>query len=380
MAGPTLDGSGHGSTTGSFTATATLTTTQTNDVIIAFVNCELTNGAAASITSVAGGGLTWAKRQGISGFNTVAACHCVIEEWWAPAAAIVSAQVITVTGAGGAGADHVSIHVFGVHGALDINNPFDPNASAKIAFSYLNNTGQSSAVAANVAQVSTTKPDNLICSYFWTPASPTNTSGTGMTQIAVENNAGGTNWDNSVSQYIVVASPQTALGTVFTNTNESNYVVLADSITSDSNTSETDVPLSTHGLGVSMSVTFSLNLPPLNAGLGITMAASPLLSLPVAKIVPAPFLLGFTETYNSLSNLLLPPITFSLGLSVARWQTTQVRVLSASMSLGLGEAIARFGSDLPLPTVTMSLGINSNLPLITGGTTRQIHTVIDAGT
>lgn len=115
----------------SFTSrTLAITTVHPNDIIIlhAALNAE-TGGSPSAITSVAGGGLSWARR--FQQQNTVVACYSGpndcrtdVEEWWAAAPVPLSSAVITVNASVPAVA-YASLLIWGVHGS----SGFDANGS-----------------------------------------------------------------------------------------------------------------------------------------------------------------------------------------------------------------------------------------------------------
>lgn len=110
--------------------TLAITTVHPNDIIIlhAALNAE-TGGSPSAITSVAGGGLSWARR--FQQQNTVVACYLGpndcrtdVEEWWAAAPVPLVSVTITVNASVAAPA-YASLLIWGVHGS----SGFDANGS-----------------------------------------------------------------------------------------------------------------------------------------------------------------------------------------------------------------------------------------------------------
>ena len=120
-------GSGTGFNGGqsSSTPTVTLTTTNSNDVVILIVETyggsETT--AAPTVASVAGGGLTWHFRAGISQAGGFAQDR--LEEWYAVAASPLSSVTITATLS--FSTNYANLNAFGVSGS-NTASPFDPHS------------------------------------------------------------------------------------------------------------------------------------------------------------------------------------------------------------------------------------------------------------
>src|SRR6266852_7194075 len=95
-----INGSAHNIMTGGSSITVTLTTLKTNAIIVVAIHNESLNasGSHATVSSVSGGGLTWAKRAGAvldnAGQNNA---YSDFEIWWALAIAALAATVITIT-------------------------------------------------------------------------------------------------------------------------------------------------------------------------------------------------------------------------------------------------------------------------------------------
>jgi hypothetical protein len=232
-----LDGTAHGSTTTSTTATATLTTANTNDVIVAFVEVSHPTNTP-SVTSVAGGGLTWTKRQTKAvTFTANTAGKLVAEEWWAPSAGALASQVITLTGDASGNPDHCNITVFGVSGVNNINAPFDTDASLPVSFSAPDTGGNKD--PSNVGTVrptlNTSQAHSMVIGYLVNISSPTervDIASVAWVSIATENNAGGTDWSNACSEEFIFTTAQTGLAVSFRDASN-NYIILGDALTSD---------------------------------------------------------------------------------------------------------------------------------------------------
>jgi hypothetical protein len=233
-----LDGNAHGSSTTATTATATLTTSLTNDVIIAFVEVSHPTNAP-SVTSVAGGGLTWTKRQTKSmTFTANTAGKLVAEEWWAPSTGALTAQVITVTGAASGTPDHCNIIVFGVTGCNNINAPFDSNGGLPVSYNSPDTGGNKDPTNAGSDRptLSTTQAHSMVIGYnvcISVTTDRADVASVAWTQIAQENNAGGTDWSNAVAEEFIFSTVQTGLAVSFRDA-ENNYIILGDALTADS--------------------------------------------------------------------------------------------------------------------------------------------------
>ena len=79
------------------TVAATITTYSNNDIILAFISNAYFSGSAATVSSISGGSLTWAKRS--SGVNTNLG-FSETEVWWAKAPTPLSGVTITATYSG----------------------------------------------------------------------------------------------------------------------------------------------------------------------------------------------------------------------------------------------------------------------------------------
>lgn len=96
-----------------------ITTTETNTVIVVFVNAENGGSAAATVSTVSGLSLTWTKKA------SYAASGVNVEIWYAVAAATVTGTVtITMSGT----VDGVNSKVIAFSG-VNTTTPWDSNAS-----------------------------------------------------------------------------------------------------------------------------------------------------------------------------------------------------------------------------------------------------------
>jgi hypothetical protein len=140
----TLDANATGSQiTGSGTVTATITTTQPNEVIYALV---MSDGLGSlSSVSVSGASLTWTKR---FSYNAVSAVQGGFYVFTAPAASVLTSQVITATDNGAATAD-MSIVVLGYTGA-NIPNPASVSASGQTTSATITQTLNASKVGSQM--------------------------------------------------------------------------------------------------------------------------------------------------------------------------------------------------------------------------------------
>lgn len=215
--------------------TAVINTTGTNRVVLAYVSASATSGTP-TISSVSGGGLTWAKRSGQT-FAGNGTHNAAMEIWWAWAAAQLSAEVITVTGGGAY--DHLEISCLcysGIPSSLSAN-PWDTNGSLPALFKYESNTNQSSHTTGNCPAISTDNASTCVIGMFFTNASPTNRADTpaGYTETVSKRNSGGTDWDHVVGENVVLASPVTNADVSFRD-NVNRYGIIGDALTDTSPT------------------------------------------------------------------------------------------------------------------------------------------------
>jgi hypothetical protein len=110
-------------------ATISLTTIVANEVVILVVsNAVAALGGPPTVTGVSGAGLTWSKIRGLSLSGVLGTTASTgIEVWWAPAAAVVTGQTVTVNFS--ATISRLNMTIFGVYNCYSITNPWDNNPS-----------------------------------------------------------------------------------------------------------------------------------------------------------------------------------------------------------------------------------------------------------
>jgi hypothetical protein len=123
-----IDGTAGGQFTGAGPGTITLTTTQANDVVV-LVYFHGANSGTTAISSVTSPHLTWTKRS--NWIDSPVGALFDFEIWWAPAAAVLTSEVITITIP--AAIDDAAYHVFGANGCSNISAPWDTHASLATA-------------------------------------------------------------------------------------------------------------------------------------------------------------------------------------------------------------------------------------------------------
>lgn len=183
-----LDGSGHSNQT-SAAPTVTLTTSSADDYIALFITSN-----PGTVSSVAGGGLTWNLRSSInSGGN-------VLTYYYAIAATALTSTVITVNMSS---STFTTLDVFGISGA-DTGSPFD---------------GSVVTATGTVAQITTTNANDIVIGAMIT----TDSAGAAYTQVPASVPA-----DFQMVEYKIVSATQTALN-VDTNGGASTLTI-ADAI------------------------------------------------------------------------------------------------------------------------------------------------------
>jgi hypothetical protein len=217
------DGEGHANFGGTGGTVTGFTTTLTDDIIIVIVaNETTTSGAFRPVSSVSGGGLTWALRKQLqwnAGSHTNANN---LEVWWAHAPTALSAVTITVAVSGGS-VDDGTIDVFAVHGA-DTTTPFDPNGSLPAS-----NTGTAS--DPSVASVSTSAGNSFLFSVYATPhPGAADAPNTGFTKIANFTNGGGTDYSTQQSQSKEFLTAQSGLTVTYNGLTQSDWGMIVDAL------------------------------------------------------------------------------------------------------------------------------------------------------
>jgi hypothetical protein len=175
----TIDGTAGGQFSATNTGTITLTTTLPNDVIVLLYLHESNTNPAATISTVTSPSLTWAKRSGYA-FNVN---PIDMEIWWAPAAAALTAEVVTITLTGTI--DDSAYHIFGVNGSPTPSSPWDVDASLATA----HNNGANPSVT--VSGVNTNSGSPMLIGFTGTPTGSTVTKPTVTTSIRADQNNGG---------------------------------------------------------------------------------------------------------------------------------------------------------------------------------------------
>lgn len=119
-----VSNSGPSGSTGSSAATISISAAA-GDVIALFAGLDGSTGSAV-VTTVSGAGLTWVKRTAITPFS-VAGQSLGLEEWYAVAGSLVSAQTITVNTSLTSG-QTIDLQYIATSGA-DTTTPFDTNGA-----------------------------------------------------------------------------------------------------------------------------------------------------------------------------------------------------------------------------------------------------------
>jgi hypothetical protein len=132
MSAPSIDVATSGTSTASSTVGtgASVSTSGTNRVLLAFVTCDKSAGAAPTVNSITDtAGLVWTKIFGNTLVYTVAGTglQTRLEVWWAPAAAQLSSDTVTATFSASATGAHIDVASFS--GCNSISAPFDVNGS-----------------------------------------------------------------------------------------------------------------------------------------------------------------------------------------------------------------------------------------------------------
>lgn len=222
----TIDGTAKNIGTGVSSFTVTLSTTLTNDIIVVLGSCE-SAGGAVSVSSVSGGGLTWARRGTTFQYsNATPGGH--IDVFWALAPSALSSTVITLTLSGTT--DDCSAVAFGVNGA-NTTTPWDTNVSIPATAS------SAGSATPSVGGVSTTSANTMLLGFFGqgngaAPTSPT--AGTGYALVDPTNgcapNGSGSFSSNACVQFQVVSSTQASVTVAFGSSVGGPQGIIADAI------------------------------------------------------------------------------------------------------------------------------------------------------
>lgn len=159
---PAIDASGAAKTlfNSASSGSINVSTTSTNDLILLFVTGTRRSTPSAAISSVAGGGLTWAKRTNQQTTWTTDCfagntCFGDVEIWWACSSSALSSSSMTVTM--DRSTDEVTLIAFGVTGICPTATPFDTNGGLPVTAA--NTTGSNANIQLSA---STTQTSDLI--------------------------------------------------------------------------------------------------------------------------------------------------------------------------------------------------------------------------
>ena len=214
---PSLDGTATSQWSGSATGTVTVTTTQVNDVVVLLIGCEQ-NAALQTVSSVASAHLTFARRGGFNG-QPGSGNYQSFEIWWAPAASILTSEVITITLS--AATDDAAVVAFAVHGAANISAPWDTGTLPVIT------TGNPAAAPT----FTTNQAHDFIFAASFSSSPTYDTSA--WTALASVGNGAGTNYAYISSFYEIVSALQAAASASLTSTSSNLKIRLVDAITGD---------------------------------------------------------------------------------------------------------------------------------------------------
>ena len=203
-------------------ASAAFTSSNSNDVVIAFVNT--TNGSSITVSSISGGGLTWIKRKQFA-ITTSTFNFGSIEEWYGIAASPLSSQVITATLSGNS--NSATITVFAISGG-NTTTPFDVNVSLPATASDITGTS----TVPTVSGVSTTNANTVLLSLVCLPGNNvTLTDPSGFTRIGlVSGFSGSPNFTNGSSQSDrnIVSLSQSSISVAYSTV--ANWGMLVDAV------------------------------------------------------------------------------------------------------------------------------------------------------
>ena len=291
---------------------ATLTTAQTNDIIIVTV---VTNDYSAyrTVSSVSGGGLTWARR-GTSVQWTDATYKNNHEVWWAVAASPLSSVAITATLS--ASATYATIFAFGVSGA-DTTTPWDTNGALPASATHLTPT------SLPTVNVSTSASKTMILGFESDTDAANCSAGSGYTAI---HDADGSN--GFAIEYKVVSATQSALA-VNVTTSVTNWAIIGDALRE----LNTDVVTSTVGqllLAPTQSMT-NTEIIPTTIG---QLLLAPTQSMTNTEIIPTTIdqlLLALTQ---SMTNTEIIPTT--IGQTLASLSSSETGFVSGDVEVAVG--------------------------------------------
>lgn len=195
----TIDGSGATATSSGAVSSlsATISTTNTNDIVLAFVHLEKPSGGAVTVSGVSGGGLTWALRKQFA-FGT----DNDIEIWWAAASAALTSQSITATFTGAI--DDASLQLIAVSGVASLVTPWDANGSLPATFAEVN-------VANPSVTISTTSAVTMVLGFRGNPTPSGATAWSGFTALYSTTGSAGALWSYTNSEYETFSSAQSGI-------------------------------------------------------------------------------------------------------------------------------------------------------------------------
>lgn len=225
-AAPSLDGV---SATNSSTNTVvlTITTSAAPDVVVIESTFSLSmSSTPATISTVTGGGLTWARR-GTACTVTGTGAERSMEEWYAIASTTLSSAAITVTYSTSASGYSEKATIFALKNA-NTTTPFDPNASLPgcasgtavntLSYTTSTNSGNDFVVASSGYSAATiscpagftalgTGSSTFTCFAYETPASP-------LSSVSISSSTSGT----SAASTLFIDAIQPAAGSTCTHT------------------------------------------------------------------------------------------------------------------------------------------------------------------
>ena len=141
-----LTSSGDNSNTNALSGS--ISTSAAKEVVVLIVSSSSSSGHTQVASVVSTSGIPWALRNAIE-TTTVGANELRVEEWWAPADTVLTADGFTIFMNISC---HVSYSQVAVQGAANINAPFDPNPSLPGAVGYPSSTaGASTPISTNFA-------------------------------------------------------------------------------------------------------------------------------------------------------------------------------------------------------------------------------------
>lgn len=185
---------------GTSLVTGAFTTSNASEVfIVATIN-------STTISSISGGGLTWAKRT-----SAIDGSGDALEEWAAKATGALSAVQFTITLAGATG--FITVDTFAFSGQ-DTTTIWDGNASIP---AHLNGP-----FAADPITVSTNNANDVVIGGFRMAGTASPTAGSGFTQIS------GANFQ--LTEYKIVSSAQTNLSVSITTGSGNSNGGVADAL------------------------------------------------------------------------------------------------------------------------------------------------------